>query len=148
MTKRAPLVNARAMARKHPQTFEVPSKEEIDEITPGDRIKIATSGKGNNFAAERFWCEVEGRTMGRDTVIDCLVDNELLMSDEHGYRYGDMIKVEPKHVYSIQANPHWRAVRDQLYAGDDEDAGLSWPMLALTLGIGGIAGWLLTRRTR
>ena len=84
-------VNAQEMATKHPETFEAPTTEELDNIFVGDTVKVSVLG-------ERFWCEV---VEVNSEVIKARVDNDLIFTDEHGIRYMDIIQFEKKNVYSI-----------------------------------------------
>jgi hypothetical protein len=68
----ANLVDAQAMARAHPNTFDAPAQGELFQIMPGDFVKVCR----NN---ERFWIEVTGRNgdMIVGAVANALVFNRL-----------------------------------------------------------------------
>jgi hypothetical protein len=84
-------VDAQAMHKKHPDTFEAPSMEDIRKIKPGNWVKVSA---GN----ERFWIKVLDRKMF--TIIG-QVDNELINTGEHGLRLGDIVVFHQNCVYSI-----------------------------------------------
>lgn len=87
------IVDAQEMAKQHPDTFEVPSDQELKDLKPGDFVKICV---GN----ERFWVEVT-EAQAHSPVIDGRVDNNLERTSEHGLVYNDMIRFEKRHVYSV-----------------------------------------------
>ena len=51
------LIDAQAMHRKHPKTFWVPSKQQLDAVKVGDHVKVACRGV-------RFWVKVDKVTKG------------------------------------------------------------------------------------
>lgn len=82
------------MNKKHPDTFEIPTQEELNSIKVGDSIKIGIrypSGGG-----ERFWTEIVEIL---DTGFKVRVDNDLLTDEPVGYN--DVIEIEKRHVLSI-----------------------------------------------
>jgi len=76
----------------YPRTFEIPSARRKAAIRPGDSVKVCAAG-------ERFWllvtstayCEIVGT-----------VDNDLVRTEEHGLAYGDLVRVEPRHVIALE----------------------------------------------
>lgn len=101
------LVDAQAMERKHPKTFEAPSKDELDAVTQGDYVKAAVKigGKGNPNA-ERMWFQVletKGKTFR--TQLHSIPG----WVDVHGLSYGDKVEIPRKSVYEVlpstEANP-------------------------------------------
>lgn len=85
------LVNAQEMNKANPATFEVPSRKELSTIKPGDFVKVCAGG-------ERFWVKVF--YVGK-IEISGFVDNDLLMTDEHGYSCGSIVRLAREHVYDI-----------------------------------------------
>lgn len=92
--KKVKLIDAQKMNKLHPTTFEVPSKEELDGIKEGDSVKIGTKvGIG-----ERFWVTVTSVDGG---AIKGVVNNDLVLTHEHGLVFDDEIEFKKKNVYSI-----------------------------------------------
>ncbi len=85
------LVNAQEMQRKHPKTFEAPSREELDKLKIDDTVKVACCG-------ERFWTII---TKINGDNITAIVDNDLLYTDEHGFKYKDVITFIKDNIHSI-----------------------------------------------
>ena len=90
------LTDAQEMARKHPDTFEAPTLDELVAIAPGDSVKICVTA-----ARERFWTLVESV---QGDMIHATVDNHL---DGLDWPPGKMLVFERKHVYPDQTC--WRA---------------------------------------
>lgn len=86
----AGFIDAQQMHKDHPETFEVPSKEELDAIKPGDNVKVCVNDQ------ERFWVLV---TEVNGDKITGMVNNKLL--GDYGFDYEDTIKVLKRNVYSI-----------------------------------------------
>ena len=84
------IVDASAMAKKHPTTFERPDENELENLCPGQCVKVCAG-------AERFWVSL--KTVGEVLVGE--VDNFLLFTDEHGLNSGDRIQFHSDNVYSI-----------------------------------------------
>jgi hypothetical protein len=82
-------VDAVAMSRKHPTTFQVPSPQELAAIKVGCSVKVSDG-------AERFWCSVV-RILA-DGKLLVAVDNELLWSD---LRYGEQIIIERRFIHDV-----------------------------------------------
>ena len=83
------LIDAQEMAQKHPDTFEAPTTEELNEVKEGSFVKICNG-------EERFWATVTKISVDKVTAD---VDNDLL--GDYGYNLGDEIEFEKKHIYSI-----------------------------------------------
>ena len=88
-------VDAFALSVKHPETFEVPSFEDLNSIEPGDCVKVCLDQPGHG--GERFWCSVKEVDVASRTIIG-EVDNNLV-----NYNYPVCTKVEIKfnHIYQI-----------------------------------------------
>lgn len=84
------LVDAHAMARKHPSTFSIPPTSDLDTIMDGSLVKICR----NN---ERFWVLVHAREKDRITgeVNNRLVHNPDLPT-------GTMVTFKWKNVFLVQ----------------------------------------------
>jgi len=83
-------VNAREMAANHPKTFCVPTEKEMEDLKPGDFVKVCLN-------EERFWCEVVHFNKETEAVTG-FVSNELLFSD---LSHGDEIVFKFENVYDI-----------------------------------------------
>lgn len=83
--------DAQEKYRKHPETFDAPTEKELDKVEVGGIVKVCLDH-------ERFWTivkEVEGNRIKAE------VNNDLLFTDKHGLRCGDIISFEKRHIYSI-----------------------------------------------
>jgi len=81
-------IDAQAMAIRHPETFEAPSKEELDQIKSGDSVKVCVD-------RERFWTQVI--SVDKE-IIEARIDNDLIMDK---LRYNDIIWFPRCCVFSI-----------------------------------------------
>lgn len=84
------LTDAIAMNTKSPETFHIPTPEEMDALSEGDFFKICRND-------ERFWCHYlgttkQGRLMGE-------VSNNLICNDD--LELGDVVVVQRKHIYDV-----------------------------------------------
>jgi hypothetical protein len=82
------LIDAQAIHRKHPETFDVPPQRELRKIKPGDFVKVARN-------KERFWLEVTGFEKRR---LHGEVANKLLLNED--LKLGDRIYFQKKNIYS------------------------------------------------
>lgn len=102
--KRIKLVNAEEIHKQYPKSFEIPDKEDLDDLKIGDSVKV------NKEPGERFWVEIV------DIKPDYYlgeVDNEIITGD---IEYGDIIKFQRKNIYSIRY-PMLRDI-DKVESGD------------------------------
>lgn len=76
-----------------PQTFPVPSKDELDKIITGDLVKICVDN-------ERFHVRVE--TI-QDEKITGHIYSDLVLTQYHGLKAGDLIEFEKKNIYKINS---------------------------------------------
>ena len=94
-TKKHELIDARQMAAKHPDTFQVPTATEIDNIMIGWLCKVATS-------EERFWVLVtEKKPIGEisgEYSFKGKIENEV---DTQGLKFGDEIEFYSCNIYEI-----------------------------------------------
>lgn len=88
-------VDAQAMARSYPDSFEAPSQAQLDAVAPGSWVKIATSG-------ERFWIKVVTVEGVRITGV---IDNDLVRTAQHGLQCGDRVTCEKRHLYATELPP-------------------------------------------
>jgi len=82
-------VDAQKMHKMYPDTFEAPTKAELNALKKGDLVKVCYNDE------ERFWVIL---TSVRGQKLKGKVDNLLLTPD---LSLGDIIEFEKKHVYSI-----------------------------------------------
>jgi uncharacterized protein YegJ (DUF2314 family) len=89
------LVNAQVMAELHPQTFEAPTKEDLDKLESGDIVKLCfedSEGEGS----ERMWVTVT--SVSGDTLTGVL-DNTPFMLE--CITYGDPVQFKKENIYTI-----------------------------------------------
>ena len=84
-------VDAQQMAKEHPDTFEAPTKSNLNAIGQGSMVKVS-------ICKERFWVIVNSR---KGYSIVGTVDNELINTNGHGYCLGDRIEFEIKNVFVV-----------------------------------------------
>ena len=101
------LHNAQRLHEEFPDTFEIPSDQELKEIGPGDNVKIGVKippSTNENLHptmrvdTERFWVEVEAV---QDGVIQGKVNNDLIFTEQHGLKCDDRVTLMTENVYSI-----------------------------------------------
>lgn len=78
-------VDAQAMRIEHPETFEAPSKEDLENIAAGDLVKVCVND-------ERFWTHV---TDLKGEMVTGRVDNDLL---QQGIKYNDIIEFPKNYI--------------------------------------------------
>ncbi len=100
----------------HPDTFEIPTFQEIARLQPGHYIKIGVTFNPHlkigddtpsaeliestyrSFKGERFWLlltAIKGRTFTGK------IANELVYTGNHGLKYDDELIVERRHILAI-----------------------------------------------
>jgi hypothetical protein len=82
------LVDAQAMARAHPYSYEAPSRSALSKLRFGDVVKVCDN-------RERFWVQIEKR---KGDVFIGRVDNMLLFAD---VSYNDRIEFHADNIYEI-----------------------------------------------
>ena len=101
-------VDAQEKHKQHPDTFDVPSEEELAKIDVGFTVKVCNG-------QERFWTEVvellEDGLMVR-------VDNNLV--HDRGYNFGDILRIEKKHIYEIHTKMDIQELKEKMKAILDE----------------------------
>lgn len=84
------LINAQQMHQEYPDSFDVPTKEDLRSITVNDYVKISNG-------QERFWIQIcEKCTRG---YLRGIVMNRLIFHTN--YTIGDIIQIHERHVYDI-----------------------------------------------
>lgn len=92
--------SAQLLARLHPESFDAPTAEQLEQIGPGTWVKVSVAFPENEkgMDGERFWVRVTerhgDRLIGR-------VDNELVATRDHGIARNDRLELSLEHVYDI-----------------------------------------------
>lgn len=76
-----------------PETFPIPSQEELHKIVPGDLVKICVE-------PERFWVRVE---TVQDNKVTGHIYSDMIHTATHGLRANDPIEFEKKNIYRINS---------------------------------------------
>ena len=84
------LVDAQAMAKANPTTFEAPVQSELDQVKIGDSVKICI----NNI--ERLWVEVTEINGGQ---LKGKIDNCPVVIDD--VSFGDPLNFRKENIYAI-----------------------------------------------
>lgn len=88
------IVNAEHMAAAHPETFEILTRKERENVLIGASVKIAIEHK-DDTPGERFLTVVKDRVNGRYIVA---VDNDLVTID---WPVGHRLEIGPEHIYGV-----------------------------------------------
>lgn len=94
-TRNVRLIDALEMSKEHPETFHIPTKEEINKIKKGSTIKVS-DGK------DRFWSivkQVIKNDKGYQNMYQCEINNQLV--NRQKYNLGDLIFVNGYNIYQI-----------------------------------------------
>ncbi len=84
-------VDAQMMRIKNIETFEAPSKEELDELQIDNFVKVCIGG-------ERFWVIVKGIN---DEKVSGIITNDLVKTHIHGLINDDVVEFEKRHIFDI-----------------------------------------------
>ena len=87
------LVNAEELQHENPETFWLPSKEDRENLQPGDHVKLIFN---DGAQRERMWVQVGSVT--EKGYIGILWNNPILIDLEHG----DVIEFGVKHITEIE----------------------------------------------
>jgi hypothetical protein len=103
------LIDPRPRAKSAPYTFFLPSQDEIDDIKPGDLVKLIFQSvpASPKWEAEKMWVTV--KEIHSAKLIGTL-DN--IPSDMPQLKYGDSVVFEPFHVLDI-VHPHADAMAEK-----------------------------------
>lgn len=82
-------IDAQEMHKKHPETFEAPTDDELSCIKAGDSVKVCR----NN---ERFWVTITKVDCGN---IEGIIDNQLICNSV--LKCGDHVRFKKKNIYTI-----------------------------------------------
>ena len=91
----AVLVNAAEMGRAHPKTFDYPPKEMLDQIQPGNLVKVS-----DVELPERFWVRI---TQRKGDVFVGKIDNHFFW--DKPYDFGSLIRFGTENVYDFWLGP-------------------------------------------
>ena len=92
-TPKVPFVNAIKMHEENPNTFEIPTQEDLKKLKVGTSCKICA-------LRERFWVNVT--EIKDDGTIIGYIDNDLLFSDEHGLYADDVVSFRVENIYDLE----------------------------------------------
>lgn len=90
-TARYTLTDAEQRAAEHPLTFNIPTKQERENLLPGDFAKMIFDER------ERMWVEVSAQTEDGG-YHGCLDNNPIVVTY---LRRGDVVTFYPKHVIEV-----------------------------------------------
>jgi hypothetical protein len=92
--------NAQQLARLHPDSFQVPTAEQLERVGPGSWVKVSVAfpENGEGMDGERFWVKVAERRGNR---VIGRIDNELFATRDHGLARDDQVEFSLEHVYEI-----------------------------------------------
>lgn len=96
--KKANFVDAQQMQIDNPKTFYAPLQPELDEIKINDFVKIGVANQGKR--GERFWVLV---TKIENQTITGIINNDLVLTHEHGLKCDDVVTFEKKNIYNIMS---------------------------------------------
>ena len=83
-------VDAQAMAKTYPGTFEAPTEDELKNLKLGQYVKLCHN-------EERFWVEIV--EFGVGDRVSGIIDNDLV--NEQPFDYDDKVDFLKLHIYSI-----------------------------------------------
>lgn len=101
----ATLLDGVELHLKHPETFKVPSRNDIAGLVVGDFAKIGTTfAPVGGINGERFWVRL---IITSNPVFTGVIDQrDMTHSRYHGYRDGDIVSFEARNILSIcKPNP-------------------------------------------
>lgn len=87
----ANFIDAQRMAQEYPDSFQVPTFDELQAVAVGDNVKVCTGG-------ERFWVKV---TKVEGQVFAGTINSDLVCSHVHHLKFDDPVTVSAHHVYDI-----------------------------------------------
>jgi len=96
------LIDGAKRHAKCPDTFEIPDADTRIKCKLGDVVKIGVEFKHDELPVngERFWVRIV-RTLPSMFEYMGEVDNDLLFTDAHGLRLGDLVTFGPEHVLEV-----------------------------------------------
>jgi|GEM_PF-186555 len=93
------LVDGKKRNQEHPETFHIPSQEDIDVLTVGSFVKLGFEVKNNdnNATSERMWVEITA--INKDEIIGKLRNDPATI---RGLKYDDAIHFKDIHILSVE----------------------------------------------
>lgn len=91
------LVDAQKMNREHPDTFHIPTEEEINMLTVGSFVKLGFEVNDDDATSERMWVEVTARE--NDDFIGELNNDPATI---RGLKYKDVITFKALNIMSVE----------------------------------------------
>lgn len=92
-------VDAQAMHREYPETFDAPALPEVETARLGWFLKVSR----NN---ERFWTlYVERKGSGWDADITARINNELVKDMNPDLRLHQLVRFKARHIFSVMQPP-------------------------------------------
>lgn len=91
------LGDGEALNREHPHTFQIPRREEREQLQPGDLVKLlfeVPAPEPGSVTAERMWVQVTDVAADGGYVGSLDNDPQVL----RGLRLGSRIEFQPQHV--------------------------------------------------
>lgn len=101
--------DAHAMHLLHPGTFDLPSRNKLERLRPGDHAKVCAAG-------ERFWCKVLWR---RATDVIGIIDNDLVIS-AHQLQLNDVVSFSINNIYQVMPQDAAAKLPKFMLMADDE----------------------------
>jgi hypothetical protein len=105
------LFDSERKSKTHPDAWEHPPQESLDQIQPGYFVKVGVIHP--KFPGERFWGVVRATS---PTTITVQIDQNLVCK-EHGLNHQDELDIEQRHIFGI-VDPRGAAV----WPPDEPDA--------------------------
>ena len=98
------LENGEKMHRLHPDTFELHSQEDRNNVKVDQHVKVCLVGPTDTEPCERFWVWVvsKGETATGYRFIG-QVHADLWYTTNHGISLNDMLQFGPEHILQIEA---------------------------------------------
>lgn len=98
------LINGEVSAFYHPETFEIPTTEEISKLKVGDFVKVGVTFRPSIFHfgmvwdAERFWVEI---LKIQDGVYQGHILNRLVGEEAHGLYMGRRLTFKAYNILAV-----------------------------------------------
>ena len=102
------LISAEGLNASHPDTFQIPAREKLESLAPGEAAKLLFDIETReevrvvDRGVDRMWVIVKGRT--EDGYIGVL-DNDPGTAENLHLREGDNITFGPEHIAEIGTPP-------------------------------------------
>lgn len=88
------LVDGIQMNADNPETFDIPTNEDIDNLTIGSHVKV---GFKSDNGTERMWVKLTNEVDGN--TVNGVLDNDPVLVED--IECGDLIQFERKHIIGI-----------------------------------------------